>query len=78
MRAHLGPKTDNIYMVRSGSLQMVLESILDPDVGSVWPYEEWLSVWPCNAVGHNEDVVSTWEGDCDIPHWIEEKVSDII
>ena len=57
---------------------MVLESILDPDVGSVWPYEEWLSVWPCNAVGHNEDVVSTWEGDCDIPHWIKEKVSDII
>ena len=29
-------------------------------------------------MGHNEDVVCTWEGVCDIPHWIWEKVLDTI
>ena len=25
-------------------------------------------------MGHNEDVVSAWEGVCDVPHRIREKV----
>ena len=29
-------------------------------------------------MGHNEDVVCTWEGVCDIPHWIWEKVPSAI
>ena len=29
-------------------------------------------------MGHNEDVVSTWEGVCDVPHWIGEKVLSAI
>ena len=29
-------------------------------------------------MGHNDDVVSTWRGDCDIPSQIEEKVPNAI
>ena len=29
-------------------------------------------------MGHNEDVVSAWEGVCDVPHRIREKVSGAI
>ena len=25
-------------------------------------------------MGHDEDVVSTWRGVCDVPHWIEKNV----
>ena len=29
-------------------------------------------------MGHNEDVVSVWEGVCDVSHWIGEKVPGAI
>ena len=29
-------------------------------------------------MGHNENVVSVWEGVCDVPHRIEENVLDAI
>ena len=29
-------------------------------------------------MGHNEDVVSAWEGVCDVPHQIGEKVYNAI
>ena len=29
-------------------------------------------------MGHNEDVVSVWEGICDVPHRIEEQVPGAI
>ena len=46
--------------------------------GFVWPCKACLSVWPRNPMGHNEDVVSEWEGVCDVLHWIGEKVSGAI
>ena len=61
-------------MVGCGSLQMVLEPILDPGVGVCLA----LSVWPRNPMGHNEDVVSAWGGVCDVPHRIGEKVHGAI
>ena len=57
-------------MIGCGSLQMVSEPIPDPGVGVCLA----LSVWPCNPMGHNEDVVSAWGGICDVPHWIGEEV----
>ena len=61
-------------MVGCGSLQMVLKPIPDPGVGVCLA----LSVWPCNPMGHNEDVVSAWGGVCDVPHRIWEKVYSAI
>ena len=62
-------------MVGCGSLQMVLEPILDLGVGVCLA----LSVWPRNPMGHNEDVVSAWGGCvCDVPHQIGEKVPGAI
>ena len=29
-------------------------------------------------MGHNEDIMSAWEGVCDIPHWIGGKVPGAI
>ena len=46
--------------------------------GFVWPRKECLFVWPHNPIGHNEDVVSTWRGVCDVPHRIEENVPNAI
>ena len=41
---------------------MVSELIIDLNMGvySVWSHGGCLSVWPCNPIGHNEDVVSAW------------------
>ena len=50
---------------------MVLEPIPDPDV-------EVCSVWTCNPMRHNEDVMSIYEDVCHIPHQIGEKLLDII
>ena len=55
---------------------MVLEPISDFDVGVC-------SVWPCNPMGHNGDVVSAWRGGgggvvCLILHRIWEKFLDTI
>ena len=50
---------------------MVSEPISDPDM-------RVYSVWLHNPMGHNEDVVSTWEGVCHILHRIGEKLSDTI
>ena len=46
--------------------------------GFVWSRKGCLSVWPRNPMGHNEDIVSTWGGVCDVPHRIEENVPDAI
>ena len=59
---------------------MVSKPILDPDVRVcyVWPRMGCLSIWPCNYMRHNEDLVSVWESVCHIPHRIGEKLSGII
>ena len=46
--------------------------------GFVWLRKGCLSVWPCNPIGHNEDIVSAWGGVCDVPHQIGENVPDAI
>ena len=53
------PKIDNIYMVGSESLQMVLEVIPDPDVGLyLFNLARGVSVWPHNPIRYNKNFVS--------------------
>lgn len=49
------------------SLQMLLGPIFGPSVGLylLCP-KKCLFIWSSNLVGHDKDIVSTWEGDCDI------------
>ena len=46
------------------------------------PMWGFVPFWPCNAMGHNEDVVSAWGGGgggvCHIPHRIGEKLPGTI
>ena len=65
-------KVDNIYMIGSKLLQMVLKSILNFDVGvCLIPQSYGIKRGCCVYIGG--------EGcDCDIPHWIREKVPDTI
>ena len=52
-----------IYIGRSESLQLVLEFILGPSV-------DFSPQRPYNLMGYNENVVSTWKGECYNRHWL--------
>ena len=78
VRAHLGSKQTISTCLGAGRYKWYQSRSPTPVLGFVWPCKGCLPVWPRNPMGHNEDVVSTWEGICDVPHRIREEVPGAI
>ena len=78
VRIPLGPKQTISTQLGAGHYKWFQSRSPTPVWGFVWPHKGYLSVWPHNPVGYNEDVVSTWGSVCDVPHRIREKVPSAI
>ena len=78
MRIPLDPKRTISTQLRTDRYKWFQSRSPTPVWGFVWPHKGYLSVWPHNPVGYNEDVVSTWGSVCDVPHRIREKVPSAI
>ena len=75
----IGPKTNNINMGGSRLLQMVSESVLNPYMGlCLFGPTRVVVCLTLQSCWHNENVMSAWRCDYDIPHRIREELLDTI
>ena len=74
----MGQKQTISTRLEAGRYKWYQSQSLTPVWGFVWFHKGCLFVGPHNPMGHNEDVVSTWEGVCNVPHRIGEKVPSAI
>ena len=78
MKAPLDPKRTISTRLETGHYKRYQSRSPTPVWGFVWPCKGYLSIWPHNPIGHNENVVPAWRGVCNVSHWIGENVPSAI